>query len=73
MPKNKTKRISKIFISLLAILAINSMYGQTPTHIDPGTSDESISIFEQPVYLLLIVALIVLLVAVYAGLKRRGK
>lgn len=54
------------FISIVAL-------GQTPTHIDQGASDESISIFEEPRYLFLIVALIVILVVVYVALKRRGK
>jgi hypothetical protein len=48
-------------------------HGQTPTHIDQGASDDSISIFEEPRYLFLIVALLVLLVVVYVALKRRGK
>lgn len=47
--------------------------GQSPTHIDQGASDESISIFDEPRYLFLIVALIVILVVVYIALKRRGK
>ncbi|MGB6037943.1 MAG: hypothetical protein WBG42_16830 [Cryomorphaceae bacterium] len=43
---------------------------QTPTHIDPGQGDESIYLWENPLYLIPVVILIALLI-LFAWIRKK--
>ncbi len=59
--KNSTStRLGSILCMLLAWPL--TVLGQTPTHIDPGTSDDSVHISDDYGYVILIVSLILVLV-----------
>lgn len=52
------KRLHLLFVA--AILATVCALAQSPTHIDQGTNDPSVSIWDDPEYILLIAAIILL-------------
>jgi len=56
-----------------ALLISGLAMAQTPTHIDPGTSDDSVHITDDLGYILLILGLLVLMVGWFIILRKRMK
>jgi hypothetical protein len=56
---------------LFIVLSFNSfLSAQQPTHIDPGYGDESVSIFSNPLYIVLIVGLLVVVAVGFYFLRK---
>ncbi len=53
--------------------AAGLLSGQTPTHIDQGTTDDSVHILDEPGYLYMVIALIFILVAWLFLMRRRNR
>jgi len=51
-------------------MLIPLLSAQTPTHIDPGQGDESIYLWENPLYLIPIVVVIALLI-LFAWIRKK--
>lgn len=67
----------KEYLFLIAVLlqTVTSglLSGQTPTHVDQGTTDDSVHILDEPGYLFVIIALIFVLVAWLFLMRRRKR
>jgi hypothetical protein len=65
LPQTTTMKSHKILFPLLGIL------GQMPTHIDPGTNEDSVSAWKNPVYFIPIVILIALVLLYFWTRKKQ--
>lgn len=61
------------YTALVALVSISgSSYAQLPQNIEPGQNQKSVSVFEQPEYLALIIILFVILVGYYIYKRKKN-
>lgn len=70
MKIKKSNFIKFLYIIFIPLIAIH-VKAQLPQNIEPGQHQESVSIFEQPEYIALIILLLVLLIGYYVYRRRK--
>lgn len=70
--KAKTFYSTIVITSVFLFCQANDLLAQMPTSIDPGQNEDPVNVYEQPEYIIPILALFVLLVGLYFW-RKRGK
>lgn len=65
------KNLYPLLTLFSGLVSAGLLRAQTPTHIDQGTTDDSVHILDEPGYLFVIVALVVVLVIWLFLMRRR--
>ncbi len=65
-----SEKIKTTFLFFLFVISSSVTFAQQPTHIDPGYGDEGVSIFSNPLYVVLIVGLLVVVAVGFYFLRK---
>lgn len=62
-----------LFTTMIMLVSSITVFGQLPDGVDAGQSDEAISIYQQPKYIIPIVVFIIVVIVFYFWQKRSKK